>query len=1062
MGGRSLRQRGLLLLCVAAACLRPALDPMPIGARAAVSVVHRSPPSHPSAAGSGALHRSPQPVSRTLALRTVALQGLEAADGGWRSGRTDGFLTVRLPALQPGTVGVALTGRLIGRGSVKVSVRTAGAWAALPLDEPSERDLPGAFGVWLAPGTADALVRLAVTPAAGQNVVLRAVRLDALAPRAMAPAAVAPAGTLPGVTVISRLGWGNPDGEGSPRWIPFYQQPFHIIIHHTAAPPGPAGPAADMQAIWHYHTFDRRWGDIGYNYVIDPAGHIYEGRAGGDQVVGGHTQGFNPGAIGIALIGDYNQARPPAPMARALRSLVTALANRYGIDVLAEGTDNGLRFDLLGGHRDFNPTDCPGIYAYALLPALRAAVAKTVRSGAALAGSEVADMPADSPSTALLAVRNTGTTTWNGRFTLRLRGAPPYGLPARFNMPDTPPGGQATVPLFLPALPEGTVRSLRWELYDAAGVASRTGVSVTLRARADATPQATIPPPATATAQPATITATPMATRSATLLPTTSPTPTASATSSATPSISATPSTSPTLTPSPTPTHAPTGTPTATSTRLPTVQPRGTDTPVLPLGRHTASAVASGSARFSGADRRADAGTVANGAQALVAPDRAAAAAATASAPSVPSTPAAGLSPTWYFAAGSSGQHERETVAVLNPGSRPAYLVATLLREDGRRVFLVGQAPAGGRSTLDVGFAAGRGGVLGVVLRSTEPVLAERTVSHASPVIDGTAAALTPGYAAPSPVWYLPRLPIAADETERLSLLNPGASGIRVAVSAVIHGRLRPYAQLRLAPLSVRSLALPAGVTSAEVRAVGPTGVGLVAEAQTLYSGGRGATVVASLPDLSSEGYLPGPSGGAHEYVMLLNPHPAPASVALTSLDGSGRATAVRGLVLPAGGQAAVDLAGGAMGARRVLLVRSSLPIAAGYAGLLGRVAEPALATIYHGSTVTAWAQPARALRFAEGDTRLLLSDPREALTVTNTSLASAELTVAIAAGGHPAPMHSITLAPRATIRLELNGIGTPDQHGLILRASRPVIAWHSIDLNRGAIRLLSPGIAGE
>ena len=958
-----------------------------------------------------------------------------------------------------------MTGRLVGRGTVAVNVRMGGVWTARPLEEPSERDLPGTFGVLLAPGRTGGLLRLTLAPSDAHSVVLRDLRLDALAPPATAQAAAAPSGTLPGITVISRLGWGNPDGEGSPRWIPFYQQPFHIIIHHTAEPPGPSGPIADMQAIWHFHTFDRRWGDIGYNYVIDTAGRIYEGRAGGDQVVGGHTQGFNPGAIGIALIGDYNSARPSAPMVRALRSLITALANRYGIDALADGTDNGLRFDLLGGHRDFNQTDCPGIYAYALLPALRASVARAVHSGVALAGAGIADVAAGSPSTVLLTVRNTGTTTWNGRFSLRLRGAPPYGLPARYNLPDTPPGGQVIVPLFLPSLPAGTVRPLKWQLYDAAGVASGTSVAVTLDVRPAATspvtstPPPSNTPPAMATAQPSPATATPVATLSMTAIPTSSSTPTATSTASATPSASSTPSASATPTPSPTLTHALTAAPTDTSTHVPTTKARGTDTPVPPLSQRLSGGMMSGSTRLSASVRRVDAATLARDTQIRVARDRAGA--AVAAAPTTIGTPVAGLSPTWYFAAGSSAQREQETIAVLNTGPRAAYLVATLLREDGRRVSLVGEAPPEGRATLDVGFAAGRGDSLGVVLRSTQPVLAERAVSHASPTLDGSAATLTPGYATPAPVWYLPRLPMARDEKERLSLLNPDASGITVGVSAVVRGRLQPFKQLRLAPLSVRSLALPTGVASAEVRVVGPAGAGIVAEAQTLYSAGRGATVVAGLPALRSEGYLPGPSGGTHDYAMLFNPHPAPAYVTLAGLDSSGRAIAVRRLEVPAGGQAAVDLASGAMDTRRVLLVRSSLPIAAGYAGLLGTVAEPALSAIYHGSAVAAWAQPARTIRFAEGDTRLLLSNPREALTITNTSLAPAQLSIDLASGVHATSVHAITLAARATVRLNLNGIGAPDQHGLILHASVPVVAWHSIDLNRGAIRLLSPGIAG-
>lgn len=103
-----------------------------------------------------------------------------------------------------------------------------------------------------------------------------------------------------------------------------------FIIHHTAGSTGGTDPAATVRGIYYYQAVTLGWGDIGYNYLIDPQGNIYEGRKGGDGVVGGHshydtcvelggssstcssadgdaTVGYqeNSGSVGIALLGEY-------------------------------------------------------------------------------------------------------------------------------------------------------------------------------------------------------------------------------------------------------------------------------------------------------------------------------------------------------------------------------------------------------------------------------------------------------------------------------------------------------------------------------------------------------------------------------------------------------------------------------------------------------------------------------------------------------------------------------------------------------------------------------------
>ena len=50
-----------------------------------------------------------------------------------------------------------------------------------------------------------------------------------------------------------------------------------------------------LRSIYAYHTQSRGWSDVGYNFLVDRFGRIWEGRYGGVDrpVVGAHTLGYN-------------------------------------------------------------------------------------------------------------------------------------------------------------------------------------------------------------------------------------------------------------------------------------------------------------------------------------------------------------------------------------------------------------------------------------------------------------------------------------------------------------------------------------------------------------------------------------------------------------------------------------------------------------------------------------------------------------------------------------------------------------------------------------------------
>lgn len=164
------------------------------------------------------------------------------------------------------------------------------------------------------------------------------------------------------------------------------------IIHHTASTNAytPAQAAAIVRGIQLYHVQGNHWNDIGYNFLIDRYGTIYEGRGGGiDQnVVGAHSLGFNDGTVGIALIGDFQNAQPTDAMQQALVKLLAWRLDIAHVDPLSKVTyvsGGNLKFkkgtkvtlNAISGHTDTYLTDCPGTDVESRLPTIAAAVAAT-------------------------------------------------------------------------------------------------------------------------------------------------------------------------------------------------------------------------------------------------------------------------------------------------------------------------------------------------------------------------------------------------------------------------------------------------------------------------------------------------------------------------------------------------------------------------------------------------------------------------------------------------------------------------------------------------------------
>ena len=148
---------------------------------------------------------------------------------------------------------------------------------------------------------------------------------------------------------------------------------FKVVLHHTAETGVEKGRNPDevVRSIYAYHAHSRGWGDIGYHFIIDPYGQIYEGRAGGNFVVGGHVYCNNIGTIGVSLMGNFEDQKPTKEQLVALGKLLPRLAKFYELDLTATEEFHGKKLPNLIGHRDLAATACPGKNLYKLLPQIK-------------------------------------------------------------------------------------------------------------------------------------------------------------------------------------------------------------------------------------------------------------------------------------------------------------------------------------------------------------------------------------------------------------------------------------------------------------------------------------------------------------------------------------------------------------------------------------------------------------------------------------------------------------------------------------------------------------------
>jgi hypothetical protein len=191
--------------------------------------------------------------------------------------------------------------------------------------------------------------------------------------------------------MIARSEWGA--DSVPPREDPLYGEVQMAFVHHTvnANDYGPEDSAAIVLGIARFHRDGNRWNDIGYNFLVDKYGQIFEGRAGGIDlaVVGAQSQGYNSVSTGVACLGTFSDVAQTPEGMDALARVIGWKLSLHGVPtsglvtVTSEGGPSNrfragtpVTFERISGHRDGNSTSCPGSALYRQLAELRTAAAR--------------------------------------------------------------------------------------------------------------------------------------------------------------------------------------------------------------------------------------------------------------------------------------------------------------------------------------------------------------------------------------------------------------------------------------------------------------------------------------------------------------------------------------------------------------------------------------------------------------------------------------------------------------------------------------------------------------
>lgn len=271
---------------------------------------------------------------------------------------------------------------------VEVRLRSDGTWGRwdqldVELDD-SESGVPGTEPLWV--GTADGVAVRVASPTGERPPGLKVATIDpgttpaataSTASTAFYSSAASGATTIassPQPAIILRSQWGaaanskcdTPNTVGEMRGV---------IVHHTAGTNNytAAQSAGIVRATQAYHMKSRKWCDLGYNFLVDKYGQIFEGRNGGidQQVRAAHSgnAAVNTYAMGVSMMGTYSSVQPTDATKDAMVKLISWRMAKFGTPTTGSYSLGGKTLQRIAGHRDVLSTECPGAAAYAWMSA---------------------------------------------------------------------------------------------------------------------------------------------------------------------------------------------------------------------------------------------------------------------------------------------------------------------------------------------------------------------------------------------------------------------------------------------------------------------------------------------------------------------------------------------------------------------------------------------------------------------------------------------------------------------------------------------------------------------
>ncbi|WP_448320756.1 FG-GAP-like repeat-containing protein, partial [Streptomyces sp. CO7] len=213
----------------------------------------------------------------------------------------------------------------------------------------------------------------------------------------------APPSTVTQPPIISRAQWGADESKVEDP-AEYIEKVDAVFIHHTVGSNSYscAQSASLVRGVMEYHVNVEEWNDLGYNFLVDKCGQVFEGRAGGVDlpVKGAHTYGFNSYSTGIAFLGDFEGVdghtvgKPTRAALEAAARVAAWKLGQYGGNptgkvTLEAGGDTGVwktgdqaTLNVISGHRDAFATACPGATLYSKLGEIRRIAASPLRNAA--------------------------------------------------------------------------------------------------------------------------------------------------------------------------------------------------------------------------------------------------------------------------------------------------------------------------------------------------------------------------------------------------------------------------------------------------------------------------------------------------------------------------------------------------------------------------------------------------------------------------------------------------------------------------------------------------------